>query len=144
MVEEGSRNLWITEIHTQANARVGQRVTVVIRHVYGIAEKVFVHRSSHVFEQQEMQLMDVKSMQLIRAVFDDPIFHGALLRHNIRHARTHVKHLRFLSIHGQVKLDGAGWVVGNGEFFLKKKSRRTRTGAHASKPCFAGRRKGLR
>ena len=43
---------------------------------------------SRVIEQQEMELMNVKSVQLIGTIFDDPVLHVALLHRDVWHGRS--------------------------------------------------------
>jgi hypothetical protein len=47
-----------------------------------------------------MHLVDVKIVHFLRSIFDDPIFHIALMNHNIGNKRMGVKHCRRLPFNG--------------------------------------------
>jgi len=76
----------IAKIHSQPDGRIEERAAVVIRHVYGIAEIRLIYRASQIIQQKKMQLVDVKCVQFIGPVYDNPVFHRALLRDDIRNA----------------------------------------------------------
>ena len=72
---------------------------VVIGHVNGVAQERLVHRTLGPIEQHEMELVDVERVQLGGTVFDDPVFHVALLHDDIRHIRSGIERLGSLAIH---------------------------------------------
>ena len=54
------------------------------RNVDRIAQKRLVHCKPKPFQQQEMNLMNVKRVQFLRAILDDPVFHVSLVGHDVR------------------------------------------------------------
>src|SRR5580658_6521485 len=64
MIDKRSHGIRITKIHPHANAGVGESSPIVIRHIYGVAEKIFLDGLSLVIEKQKVQLMDVEGVQL--------------------------------------------------------------------------------
>ena len=107
--------VWIAEVHSNANAGVGKRMAIVVGDVYRVAEKVLLNGYAHVMEQQKVQLMDVKCMQLTGAILNDPVFDCSLLCDDVWDVGVHVEHLRGLSVDGEVELDCAGGIVRVGE-----------------------------
>ena len=63
MIDECAHRIGVAKVHAQANARVSKRAAIVVGHVDGVAQNVFLDRRSHIVEQQKMQLMNVKSVQ---------------------------------------------------------------------------------
>ena len=116
MINESTHRIRIAKIHAQLDARIYQHVVFVIRHVNGIPEKWLVHWLSKVIEQQEVQLMNMEGVQFVGPILDDPIFHGSLLRDNVRQARMRIEQSGFLTIYRDVKLSRAIRVVRIGQF----------------------------
>ena len=82
MIDEGSHRIRVAKVHAQANAGIGERASVEVGHVHGVAQKILIDRLAHVIEQQKMQLMNVKGMQFAGSVFDNPILYSSLLRND--------------------------------------------------------------
>ena len=111
MVHEGADDIRIAKIHAQSNAGIFQGSTVVIGNIHSVAEKGLIHRSTHIVEQQKMELVDVEGVQFIRTILDDPIFHSALLHNDVGDTRIRIKRLRCLTINGDIKLCRACRIV---------------------------------
>ena len=67
----------ISKVDAKFDAGIG-RNTIPIGHIYRIAEVVLTGRFIVSLDQDEVRLMDVKSVRLLRAILDHPIFHFAL------------------------------------------------------------------
>jgi hypothetical protein len=78
----------IAKIHSHSNAGILERLAIVIRDVDGIAKKRLVYRPSEVIEQHEVQLMDMKGVQLVGSVLDNPVLYGSLLGDDVRTRST--------------------------------------------------------
>ena len=126
MVRKVTNGVGITKIHSHPDAGIRESSAVVIRDVYGIAEKRLIHRPAQIIEQQEMQLMNVKGMKFGRAVFYDPIFDCSLPGKNVGDAGFGIEHLWSLAIYGDIELGGARGIVGIDELFGEIQSSRPR------------------
>ena len=115
MIGEHPDGVWIAKVHSNANAGIGKRMSIVVGDVYCVAEKVFLNGYAHVMEQQKVQLMDVKGVKLAGAIFDDPVFDCSLLCDDVWDIGVHVEHLWGLSIDGEIELNCAGGIVRVGE-----------------------------
>src|SRR5580765_8348385 len=100
MVGKCADGFGIAEIHSEADAWILQSSAVEVRDVYGVAKKRFVHSYAGPGEQQKMQLMNMECVELLRAVFDDPVFHVALLHDDVGYAGCWVESDRRLAVHG--------------------------------------------
>lgn len=74
------------EIHAQPDARILQSSVRKVGNVDRVAKERFVHLHAHVIQQHEMKLVDVKRVQFIGTVFDDPAFHRAVLGNDVGNA----------------------------------------------------------
>src|SRR5215475_112840 len=63
VVRKGANNVWVAKIHANADARIGQKPTVIIGHIYSVPHEILVHFSTQIFKQQKVQLMNVECMQ---------------------------------------------------------------------------------
>src|SRR5271155_3837890 len=103
MIWKRTDNIGAAKIHAQLHAGIGQHFVFVKRNVNGVAKKRLVYAHARIFEQQEVKLMDVECVQLVRAVFDDPILHVSLLYGNVRDTGSWVECLRRFSVNGDEK-----------------------------------------
>ena len=62
MVDKRAHYIRIAKIHTQANAGISKRAAIVVGHIHRVAQKVLIHLSSRIVEQQKVQLMNVKGV----------------------------------------------------------------------------------
>ena len=78
VIRKGPHYIGVAEVHSDANTRVSEQASIVVRDIYRVAYEIFVHRTSHVLEQQKMQLVDVERVQFARTVFNNPVLDRAL------------------------------------------------------------------
>ena len=73
VIDECADGAGITEIHAQLHARKLVAVAVPVSHVHRVAKIRLIQRDSVPLPQNEVDLVNVKSMQLLGAVLDDPV-----------------------------------------------------------------------
>ena len=117
VIYEVTDNVGIAEIQADAHAGIDEGAAVVIRDVYGVPKKRFVHRPAEIIEQHEMKLVDVEGVEFAGAIFDDPIFDRALAGHDIGDSGARIEGLGLLALDRDVKLSSAIRVFGIEQFF---------------------------
>ena len=60
VIRKHTNGVWITEVHSNANAGIGKRMAIIVGDVYSVAEKVFLNSYAHVMKEKKVQLVDVK------------------------------------------------------------------------------------
>src|SRR3984957_20220993 len=101
-----ARNRGIAKIHAELHTVVRLAGTFPERNLDGIAQIPIRNRLSVHLQYFEMDLVHVKGVSLERAILHSPVFDGA---HMSRDHRLFIrfKHFLFLSIDGDVKLNGS-------------------------------------
>ena len=84
VVDEGADRIWIAKIHTQLDAWVRAAFSIPIGNVYGVAKKRVIYGGAIPADKKKMDLVDVKIVQLVRAVLDRPVLDIALMDDDIR------------------------------------------------------------
>ena len=82
-------------------------LSIPVGHVDRVAQKRLVYRHAVPFHQHEMDLMDVKRVQFLRPVFDDPVLHVSLLRDDVGHFDVGSNTSGVWPVHGDEEI-GAG------------------------------------
>ena len=124
MVNKVANRVRITKIHPKCDAGKCESFVVVIRDVDGVAKKGLVYGLAAIFQQDEMQLMDMECVKFAGAVFDDPVLDGSLLHNNVGNARFWIELHGGLAIDREVKLGCAVGIVGLKKLFRKVKPAR--------------------
>lgn len=63
VINEGSHDVRISEVHAQGDAGINSALTIPERYVHGVFQERFVNLHAIEFEEQEVDLMDVKGVQ---------------------------------------------------------------------------------
>lgn len=119
MIDEGSDGAGLAKIHAQLHARIHWAVSIPVRDVDCVSEVGLVHRNSIPFQQLKMQLVDVEVVQLLRAVFNDPVFDVALPYDNVGIGRVRIERCRGFSLDRQKKTVGLFGFFGSCAFSEK-------------------------
>src|ERR1700733_4790969 len=98
VIRKKSDRIRVAKIHTNLHAGKNRIPSIPIRNVDRIAQKRFVDRKSKPLQEREMNLVNMKRVQLLCPVFDDPVFHISLMRNDVGHVRRRVERFRNLSI----------------------------------------------
>jgi len=83
VIYEGADGIGVTEIQPYFNAGVLKRLSVIKRNINSVAQERLVYRSAGKIEEQEVHLVDMESVQLSGAVFDDPVLHVSLFHYDV-------------------------------------------------------------
>lgn len=99
MINERSDGIGVAKIHAQRDAGVFQSSSIEIWHVDRIAQERLVHRDISPSRHKEVKLVDVEGVEFGGTIFDDPIFHVALMDDDIRNIGSGVEGLGGLTFH---------------------------------------------
>src|SRR5271154_5768165 len=113
VVDESAHRIWIAKIHSQRDAWIRGAFSIPIGDVYGVAQKCVIYRSSVPADKKEMNLVNVKIVQLVRAVFDRPVLDITLVDDDIRRGMW-VINFWLLAIDSDEEKCGAVWILGVG------------------------------
>src|ERR1700722_20073439 len=103
MVDERTHDARIPEIHSQFDAWISAAFTVPILDVDGVAQEWLICRCSVRLYEQEMKLMDVKGVELLCPIFDDPVFHISIAYDHVRKFGSRIEGGRRLPLDRQHK-----------------------------------------
>ena len=84
VVDKSADAIGIAEIHPQANARIGQALAVPEGDVDCVAQERLADGNAKPLHENEMDLVNVKGVEFLRAIFDDPVFDLPLVGDDIR------------------------------------------------------------
>src|SRR5580692_3086002 len=105
VIDEGSRNVGIPEIHPYSNAGVWSRPCPV-RDDHGVLQLGIRHRYAVDGFHQEVDLVDVEGVHLAGVINDSPIFDVSGVGHDRRRI-VHVEEVRYLALYRNVELRAA-------------------------------------
>ena len=99
MIRKRPHCVRVAKIHAQLYRRELRAFSIPVGHVDGVAQKRLVYRHAVPVHQHEMDLVDVKRVQFLRPIFDDPVLYVSLVRDDVRHAGRRIENRRRLPIH---------------------------------------------
>src|SRR5580698_1545798 len=111
VIDQRADGVRISKVHAQPHARILKRPAVVVGHINGVAQEGLVDGHAVKAHQNELQLMDVESVQFAGAILDDPIFNIAMLDDDIRLDGSRIKGARLLPVDGKKKVGCAVGIV---------------------------------
>ena|SRR5580692_6897728 len=112
VIDESADDVGISEIHAELYARKCWAGAIPEGDVHYVTQERLVDRGAVNFSQQKMDLMDVESVQLLRAILDDPVFYVTQLHGHIGRGGCRIVGSGFLSVNGEHENRGTVGIVG--------------------------------
>src|ERR1700677_1020862 len=111
VIDESADDVGISEIHAELYAGKCEAGAIPEGDVHYVTQERLVHRSAVNFLQQKMDLMDVKRVQLLRAILDDPVFYVPQSNGQIGRGGRRIVGRGFLSVNGEHENRGTVGIV---------------------------------